>query len=95
MSGWWKGVHVKDLFNIIHEVHATRKGHIGGKKTLAKVGKIYDYATNSDIKVYFSVCDMLHAWANHKQPWAQLKPIISLGFITKEQVNVCSCSHLT
>ena len=36
MSGWWKAVHVKDFFNIIHEVHATSKGHICGKKTLAK-----------------------------------------------------------
>ena len=43
--------YVEDFFLIIHETHATSKGHIG---TLEEVGKLYDCAPRSAIDKYVS-----------------------------------------
>ena len=47
---------LKMFFQIIYEVHATSKGHIGTKKTLEEVGKLYDCVPRSAIGMYMCPC---------------------------------------
>ena len=72
-------------YNIIHEVHATSKGHIGTKKTLAEVSKLYDCVPRSAIDKYVSLCLVCHI-RKPQTTRAPLKPIISSGFMTRGQV---------
>ena len=41
LSGWRRIAFVEGFCDVIHEVHATSIGHIGTKKTIAEVGKLF------------------------------------------------------
>ena len=48
-------------FYVIHGVHATSKGHIGTKETIAEVGKLFECVPRSAIDKYvvlYLVCHM-------------------------------------
>ena len=42
LSEWRKVVFVEDLYDVISEVHCREKGHIGSKKTVAEIAKMYE-----------------------------------------------------
>ena len=42
LSEWRKVVFVEDLYDAISEVHCREKGHIGSKKTVAEIAKMYE-----------------------------------------------------
>ena len=77
---------MEDFYNIIHEIHATAKGHIGTKKTLAEVSKLYDCVPRSAIDKFVSLCLVCHM-RKPQTTRAPLKPIISSGFMTRGQVH--------
>lgn len=76
---------MENFFQIIHDVHATSKGHIGTRKTLQEVGKLYDCVPRSAIDKYVSLCLVCHM-RKPQTTRAPLKPIISSGFMTRGQV---------
>ena len=69
--------YVDDFFQIIYEVHATSKGHIGTKKTLEEVGKLYDCVPRSAIDKYVSSCLVCHM-RKPQTARAPLKPIVTI-----------------
>ena len=77
--------YVEDLFQVIQEVHATSKGHIGIKKTVEELGKLYDCVPRSAVDKYVSLCLMCHM-RKPQTTRAPLKPILSSGFMTRGQV---------
>ena len=80
-------VFVEDFYQIIRDVHATCKGHIGTKKTLAEVGKPFDCLPRSAVDKYVALCLVCHM-RKPQTTRAPLKPIVSSGFMTRGQVCV-------
>ena len=62
--------------------HATSKGHIGTKKTIAEVGKLFESVPRSAIDMYVALCLVCHMW----KPQTPLKPIVLSGFMTRGQM---------
>lgn len=97
LGKWRKVAFVEDFFQIIRDVHATSKGHIGVKKTVDEVGKIYECVSRSAIDKYVLLCLVCHL-RKPQTTRAPLKPIISSGFMTRGQVSLncliaCTCSQ--
>ena len=76
---------MEDYYDIIDQVHSQEKGHIGGKKTVEQVGKLYDYVPRSAIDQFVALCFDCHV-RKPQTTRAPLKPIISSGFMTRGQV---------
>ena len=76
MNGWRRVAFSEDFFQIIQEVHANSKGHIGTKKTLAEVGKLYDCVPRSAVDKFVSLC-LVCRLRKRQTTRAPLKPILS------------------
>ncbi len=78
--------YIEDFYEIISNIHAKEKGHIGTKKTVLEVGKLDECVPRSAIDKYVSLCLVCHI-RKPQTTRAPLKPIISSGFMTRGQVN--------
>ena len=58
----------------------TGKGHIGTKKTIAEVGKLFECVPRSAIDRHVALCLVCHMW-KLQSARAPLKPIVSSGFM--------------
>ena len=75
------------FYDILKEVHAASKGHIGTKKTLNEVSKIYECLPRAAVNKFVSLCLVCHT-RKPQTTRAPLKPIISSGFMTRGQVYI-------